>query len=306
MGSPTLSVVIPTFNRRELVVQSIESVLAAQGDVEIVVVDDGSSDGTAELLGALYGDRIRLLVQANKGRSCARNAGVVVAEGDYVCFLDSDDLWEPWHVRQFASASSTQQAGHVYSAPVALWNPVTGASTRVRRRSPFRTRDLREASLVGTVLPLEGLFIPREIVQKIGGFDERLSGSEDWEFLVRLVRSAPIACLSCPSVRARKHEGRSMADVEWDITWRKRAASVVSARGERILSARDLALVQAGTARYCAARLYEAGRMREARLHLRIARSQTGRVEGWRATWRLTVQTRLGPVPGLIRRIRNH
>lgn len=298
MGSPTLSVVIPTFNRRELVVQSIESVLAAQGDVEIVVVDDGSSDGTAELLGALYGDRIRLLVQTNKGRSCARNAGVVVAEGDYVCFLDSDDLWEPWHVAQFRQAFAAS-GPTAYSAAVLLWDPATSHVAEVPRGVPIPTKSFRESTLVGTLCPLQGLFVPRAVCAETG-FDEGLEGSEDWVFLALLSRKIEIAFLVRPSVRIRVHSGRSMSNVDWDVRWRRRAAERL---GQQLRGAttRDRQLIQAGTARYCAARLYEVGRMREARSELLAVRAGLGMFIGWRSTWRLWLLTVLRPLLSAVR-----
>lgn len=92
-----LSVVIPTYQRRQLVCEAIDSVLAQETErtLEIIVVDDGSTDGTAEAL-ARYGGQIRLLRQANRGISAARNAGMAAARGKFVALLDSDDAWLPF------------------------------------------------------------------------------------------------------------------------------------------------------------------------------------------------------------------
>jgi hypothetical protein len=94
--TPLFSIIIPAYNRAGLIEIALRSVLAQRrDDLEIIVVDDGSTDATLEVLGA-YGDRIRVLRQANKGPGAARNAGLAAATGEYAAFLDSDDVWLPW------------------------------------------------------------------------------------------------------------------------------------------------------------------------------------------------------------------
>src|SRR5437660_7821705 len=100
---PTISVVIPTYQRREDVLDAVASVLAQHHEVmEIVVIDDGSTDGTSEALLSRYPDQVRLLGQPNSGPSAARNAGIRVAQGDVIAFLDSDDRWLPHHTQTIA------------------------------------------------------------------------------------------------------------------------------------------------------------------------------------------------------------
>src|SRR4051812_39304412 len=90
-----VSVIIPTYNRRELVCRAIDSVLAQSRPVaEIVVVDDGSTDGTIDALDARYGAKLRCVSQANAGVAAARNHGLRLAQGRFIAFLDSDDEWE--------------------------------------------------------------------------------------------------------------------------------------------------------------------------------------------------------------------
>ena len=94
-SSPTYSVVIPTYNRSHYVVEAVESALAqTTGDLEVIVVDDGSQDGTVDALSP-YMDRIRYLFQENRGMAAARNRGIDEARGEFVGLLDSDDRWEP-------------------------------------------------------------------------------------------------------------------------------------------------------------------------------------------------------------------
>ena len=92
---PMVSVIIPTYNRADLVSETIDSVLAqSYRDFEVIVVDDGSTDASGEVL-ARYGEQIRVVLQENAGEAVARNAGIRVASGEYVGFLDSDDIWLP-------------------------------------------------------------------------------------------------------------------------------------------------------------------------------------------------------------------
>lgn len=96
------SVIIPTYNRRELLPQALASVRAQTlPDYEVIVVDDGSTDGTREWLATLSDDRVRVLLQENRGPGAARNLGIQNAVGEYITFLDSDDVWLPWTLETY-------------------------------------------------------------------------------------------------------------------------------------------------------------------------------------------------------------
>ena len=293
MQPPTLSVIIPTFNRCDLVVEAIASVIAATGDMEVVVVDDGSTDGTAEAVRTAFGQDVHVVAQPNRGRSAARNAGVAACRGRYVSFLDSDDVCEGWHFEQFEARHRRDAEDAVYAAPVQHWDPQTGRTAPLSKPPAFPARGIRQQCLIGMVLPLEGLFVPRHTFETVGGFNETLRGSEDWEFLVRLVRlGSSVTLLEAPSVRARTHPGRSMTDIDWDIQWRRRATREILQNPELALSEGERRLVEASTHRYCASRLYEAGRMKEARAELSATRKLLPLAAAIRVTLRLTMQTR--------------
>ena len=114
---PRVSVIIPTYNRLDYVQEAIDSVLAqTYTDYELIVVDDGSTDGTGDTLKARYGDRIRYLWQENQGWPAARNHGVSIAQGEYIAQLDSDDLWLPEKlVRQVPVLDACPEAVLVFS-----------------------------------------------------------------------------------------------------------------------------------------------------------------------------------------------
>lgn len=291
-AAPLVSVVMPTFDRWPLVAEAVDSVLGQDlADLELVVVDDGSSDGTAEHL-AGRDPRLRVLCQPNRGRSSARNAGIQAARGRWIAFLDSDDLWEPWHLAQAITAAGDSTTSAL-AAPITLFDPDSG-SRRVPPAPRWLPDDLRAASLVGMAVTLPGLVVPRDALVAAGAFDEDLRGSEDWAMLVRLTRTAPIARLPRPSVLVRVHEGRSMADVDWDLEWRRRATELLLADESLRLDDRERRLLRGGTHRYAAARLYEIGRMSEARRELVALQREVGIATALRWAGRLAAQTGLG------------
>lgn len=290
-----VSTVIPTFNRWPMVREAVESAVGQASERhEIIVVDDGSDDGTYEHLGS-WGSGIVLVRQENRGRSAARNAGVRAARGEYVTFLDSDDCYEPWHVAQFLESRDGVLADEpdIVVAGARYWDPLTGRTWPLPTAS-FLPDDVRRAALIGTVLSLPGLFIPKRLHEDIGGFEESLGGSEDWPYVLGLVRRAGIVRLPRPSVLVRTHAQRSMADIDWDLEWRDRATAVVLWGRAGAISDEESRLVRAGTHRYRAARRYEQGQMLRARIELRAMTRYVGWVTGARWAGRLWLQTFLG------------
>src|SRR5690242_6042277 len=107
----TISAVIPTYNRRKYVVRAIDSVISQQSPPdEIIVIDDGSTDGTAELLHSTFGNSLKIIYQENAGVSAARRRGIVAASGEWIAFLDSDDEWTSGRLDVFRQAISQTKA----------------------------------------------------------------------------------------------------------------------------------------------------------------------------------------------------
>jgi hypothetical protein len=310
-----VSVVIPTYNRWPMVADALESALEQQGAaVEVIVVDDGSRDGTADLLSARY-PSVTVIRQANAERGAARNRGAVAARGSYLCFLDADDVLERWHVSQFAQHLDSchqqhLQAPSVAAAPAVLWNPATGSCCTPRRLRLHHSLPLAEAALLGTVLPLQGLFVESGAFRASGGFpvERRIATNEDWVFLARLACRFSVAHLARASVRIREHPGRSMADVEQARASRLAAVELVLAQGlcDRPLDERQRRLVVAGAHHFCAAMSYQAGEMGRARAHLRRAAVAIGRRDAVPLCGRLWAQSWVGRRASLLaRRARN-
>jgi hypothetical protein len=187
---PAVSIIIPTYQRREYVCRAVRSVLAQRfTDWELIVVDDGSADGTGDAL-RTFEPRLRYLWQENGGASAARNAGLRLARGDVVAFLDSDDRWFADHLETVV--------GMLEHHPEAVL-----ACTTPRFRIEGRGR-VADAELVDA-LPLllvenwigypSGTAVRRDQLEAVGGFDERMTVMEDGELWLRLAARGPFSFL---------------------------------------------------------------------------------------------------------------
>jgi glycosyltransferase involved in cell wall biosynthesis len=204
---PRVSVVIPTYNRAALVTQAIDSVLAQTlTAIELIVVDDGSTDPTREAL-APYAGRIRYVRRTNGGAAAARNSGIAAARGELLAFLDSDDLFEP---RMLEAALCTferyPQAGGVCTAERDLdARGVPGTRVHSKRSpGPYFTPAgmLRTDTRVGAGRPA---VVRRECVARLGGFDESMRCAIDCEMWIRYAFHVPLVLQPEPLVLRRFH-----------------------------------------------------------------------------------------------------
>jgi glycosyltransferase involved in cell wall biosynthesis len=185
-----VSLIIATFNHARLLGDAIDSALAQTlTGVDIVVVDDGSTDDTPAVL-ERYRGRIRVLRQPNRGLAAARNTGLAAARGTYVAFLDADDIMAPAKLaEQVAVLERAPTIGWTY-CDVLIETVATGATVRASERFGYAAR-----ALDGWLFPelIHGNFIPaiaplvrRTALDAAGGFDERLTALEDWDLWLRL------------------------------------------------------------------------------------------------------------------------
>jgi glycosyltransferase involved in cell wall biosynthesis len=201
---PIVSVIIPTRNRAAMLREAIESVRAqTYAAWELIVIDDGSTDETPQVVEALArGDaRIRVMRQAQRGVSAARNAGIRAARGRYVAFLDDDDLFLPPKLAaQVDALERDPTLGFVYSQTE--W--VDRAGTRLSLHPTTPVEDLR--GLFETcAIPLQTVVCCAELLEEVGGFDEQLTIGEDYDLWLRLARTARFQFLPGPLVRYRVH-----------------------------------------------------------------------------------------------------
>ena len=186
----TVSLVIATFNHARLLGEALDSALSQTlGGVDVVVVDDGSTDDTPAVL-ARYGGRVRIVRQPNRGLAAARNAGIAAARGRYLAFLDADDVVAPTKLaEQLAVLERAPGVGWTY-CDVMIETAATGGKITASERFGYGAR-----SLDGWLFPelIRGNFIPaiaplvrRSLIDATGGFDESLTALEDWDLWLRL------------------------------------------------------------------------------------------------------------------------
>jgi glycosyltransferase involved in cell wall biosynthesis len=199
------TVVIPTHNRVSMLERALRAALGQQGvDHQVVVVDDGSSDGTAELLGELVRDEPRLTVirhETPRGVARARNAGIARAEGAWTAFLDDDDLWSPRRLRAHLDAASSGTV-LVYGAYVALDASLRAIRVVVAPSPEELDRRLLRTNPVGG----PSTFTARTaVLRELGGFDESLAALADWDLLIRARQQGRLARSSEPLVGYVEH-----------------------------------------------------------------------------------------------------
>lgn len=219
MTAPRVSVIIPTYNRARLVAESVRSVLdQSYRDLEVIVVDDGSTDGTAGELARLFGGRIRVCVQPNGGNAAARNRGLAEARGELLAFNDSDDLWLPGKLeRQVAYLDAHPEVDLVCGNGI---DPARGEGRRglvipyargrrLEARGPS-LRDMIERSFSRTPT----LVARRRLFERVGPFDAAFRACVDSEFMSRALLAAKVAFINEPLFVLGRHESHVGGDLE--------------------------------------------------------------------------------------------
>jgi glycosyltransferase involved in cell wall biosynthesis len=231
---PLFSVIIPTFNRRDAVIAAVRSVLdQSVRDLEAIVVDDGSTDGTAEALAAIEDPRVRILVQANAGAAAARNRGIAQARGRYVAFLDSDDRFFPDHLEDLLPLLARGADVVAYSRVVVD----RGAGRRFLK--PYR--EIGAGESVDFYLMCErgfmqtsSLALPRLLAHRVR-YREDVGFGDDTDFAVRL-SLAGARFLMAPRATvlwADRRSGDRLSDVRGNIgslAWLRDLRPHISAR----------------------------------------------------------------------------
>ncbi|OGR89166.1 MAG: hypothetical protein A2992_09890 [Elusimicrobia bacterium RIFCSPLOWO2_01_FULL_59_12] len=188
---PRVSVVTPSYNRKEFLWEAIDSVRAqTYRDFEIIVVDDGSTDGTAEQLTERYGKEVRLLSLPHTGLPASgRNAGIQAAGGEFVAFLDSDDLWRPQKLeRQIAAAERDPKAVLYYALAKKFGaSESQGVTMRFHYRPSGRVFNFL---IFYNFIPTLTTLVRRDVFERVGFFDTRpdLRAAEDYDMWLRIAR----------------------------------------------------------------------------------------------------------------------
>jgi len=225
---PKVSVIIPSYNCEPYIAETIDSILNQSfKDIELIVVDDGSTDKTQEIVSS-YGAPVRLIKQTNARVCAARNRGIREAKGEYICLMDHDDYWFPHKLaRQLEEFEKHPEAGAVYSSFI-RWH----ADSEAHFPEPT-SFDLKSYSddidpdfsgwiyhqfLLDCWMLTSTAMFRAEVFQQCGVFDEALPYSEDWELWLRIARAYPMIQLRRPTTLYRQHlqqGNRIVRDVDY-------------------------------------------------------------------------------------------
>lgn len=215
-GVPLISVIIPCYNHGHYLPDALQSVLAQTlADWEAIVVDDGSSDNTAEVARryAARDGRIRYLHQENRGLSGARNSGIRAAQGQFLAFLDADDAWEPQFLETCADALRAHPAwAGVYTLTLFVdeaGRPLPRSGGEALQGAALRARLLR-----GGFFPVHAALVRVEAVRAAGLFDAALTSVEDWDLWLSLTARHEMGGLPQALARYRVYPGSMSTHAE--------------------------------------------------------------------------------------------
>ena len=213
---PLVSVIIPTYNRWPWLRDALDSVLAQSfRDFELIIVDDGSEDGTHQYLAADYSKLNGFLYLKHGGVSRARNAGFKVARGDWIAFLDSDDYWLPGKLgRQIEFLKSHEDISVCYTDEIWIRHGV--------RVNPMNKHRKYSGWVFERCLPLclispSAVILRRELFEEMGGFDESLPVCEDYDLWLRITCVYPVAFLEEKLIVKRGGHPDQLSRSEWGM-----------------------------------------------------------------------------------------
>ncbi len=237
-----VSVIVPTFNRAYCLARTLDSALAqTHADLEVLVVDDGSTDETRSLIQTRYADepRVRYLHQENRGVAAARNHGIGMSRGDFVALLDSDDVWKPWkielqlcclmqfpelgmvwtdmeaidpsgqvfdhaYIRKMYSAYALFPDGELFAESVTL-RTLLPSMADIVGEARLRMGSIFSQMIMGNLVHTSTVLIRRERLEMVKGFNETLCYSgEDYDFHLRTCRYGPVGLVDMPAIQYQR------------------------------------------------------------------------------------------------------
>lgn len=206
---PKVSVIIPVYNAENFISETIESVInQTYKDWEMIAVNDGSTDKSLEILRKyeeLLPSKIRVVNQKNCGVSIARNNGIAVARGEYVAFLDHDDLWLPHKLeKQVKLLDSNKELGMVYSDSYIIWEGKSRIDTFFRNLKPFRGY-IFDKLFLNNFIPISTVVVRRCVLKKVGVFNPKYKMCEDYDLLLRIARYYLVDFVEEPLAKYRVH-----------------------------------------------------------------------------------------------------
>lgn len=208
---PQVSVIIPTYNRGQYIGESIRSVLTqSYADLEVIVVDDGSTDDTEKIIDAIVDPRLHYIRQENRGRSNARNHALSLARGKYITFLDSDDLYLPNKIElQVDYLIKHPDVGMVYTSAYCIND---GGDMLAHKYEATVSGHIYEqiAFFMPVTITLPTVMTFRDVMNHVGGFDENMHRFEDTDMWRRISKSYRIDAMPEYTCKLRTHDDNSL------------------------------------------------------------------------------------------------
>ncbi|MEL6137848.1 MAG: glycosyltransferase family A protein [Cyanobacteria bacterium J06628_6] len=203
---PKVSIIIPSYNSLDYLPEALDSALQQTfRDIEVIIVNDGSTDGTEQWVLAQAHPQVKLFSQENLGKSAARNRGLAESTGNYVAFLDADDIWEPTKLeKQVRCLGRNPQVGLVYT-----WTALADSHGRPTGRILASTASGKvwRALVLKNILACGSTpMVRRQCFDKAGGFSPDLPLAQDWDMWIRIASHDEFAVIKEPLVRYRKHD----------------------------------------------------------------------------------------------------
>lgn len=213
--SKSVSVIIPTYNYGRFIEDALRSVLdQSLPPAEIIVVDDGSTDDTSEVV-RQFGEKIQYVRQENAGVCAARNRGVAESSGELIAFLDADDIWEPTKLEKQAAKFCDDPVIGLVHCGMRVFDGATGETLHLLLEGG-------EDGVAENLLLWEGssvnvsgsvIMVNRTAFEEIGGFDTRIKCGEDWDFCYRSARKFKVGFVAEPLVHYRSHNAAAHRNV---------------------------------------------------------------------------------------------
>jgi len=212
-GSPLISVILPTFNRRDFLRESLESVQdQSYSNLEVLVVDDGSTDDTGRMVKNSF-PHVRYTWQENQGPAAARNRGVKMTRGDWIAFLDSDDLWKRKKLdKQMHFLLNTREYRACYTEEIWIRRGVRVNQKKIHRKY---SGWIFPKTLPLCIISPSSIMMHRHLLEEVGLFDENLPVCEDYDLWIRLTARHPVHFLAEPLIIKRGGHPDQISNRSW-------------------------------------------------------------------------------------------
>jgi glycosyltransferase involved in cell wall biosynthesis len=255
-----VSIVIPTYNYARFLGEAIQSVLDQTfNDFELIIVDDGSTDNTREMVSSFKDSRIKYLWQENRGVAAAQNTGIKASHGEFMTILGADDLYLPQSLELKVNLLDSRPNIDLVCSDAFDFSDTTGAIIGRLWHDPKRPhawidperaarQPLKELLKQGCFIMPQTTMVRRRVFDAVGYFDESLKSGEDWDFFVRVVQRFSIGTINEPLTKIRHHDDSLCGS--WDRWYETDVAIANKAIRSYSLSGDNLKLIKRRVARH--------------------------------------------------------